>query len=54
MTCAVCSGAVEKAICSLRGVCRATVSLTQAVAEVHFDPSAIGQVGEGGRHLALP
>ena len=45
MTCAVCSGAVEKAIRSLPGVTKATVSLTQAVAEVHFNPGVTKPVG---------
>ncbi|MEW5313937.1 MAG: hypothetical protein WDW38_005467 [Sanguina aurantia] len=41
MTCAACSGSVEGVLCSLVGVSRATVSLTQAQAEVHYDSALI-------------
>ncbi len=34
MTCAACSGAVERALLAINGVVRASVSLTQGVAEV--------------------
>lgn len=39
MTCSACSGAVEKALGSIKGVSRASVSLTQSAAEVHLEHS---------------
>lgn len=41
MTCAACSGAVEKQVGGLEGVISVSVSLTQGEAEVQFDPSRI-------------
>lgn len=53
MTCAACSGSVEGVLCSLVGVSKATVSLTQAQAEVHYD-SALIQPVSGDHHRKLP
>ena len=39
MTCSACTSAVEKALTSVKGVSRASVSLTQSAAEIHLDPS---------------
>lgn len=41
MTCSACSTAVEKALRSLKGVVKASVSLTQGEAEVHVDSGII-------------
>jgi len=41
MTCAACSGAVERALTSADGVSSASVSLTAGVAEVTYDPAAV-------------
>ncbi|KAG1659065.1 hypothetical protein FOA52_012066 [Chlamydomonas sp. UWO 241] len=41
MTCAACSGAVEKALSNVPGVAKANVALLQEVAEIEFDPSQV-------------
>ena len=43
MTCAACVSSVEKAVCSLSGVERASVSLMTNSLEIEYDPNALSQ-----------
>lgn len=44
MHCSACSAAVEQALCGIRGVGRASVSLTLRLAEVEYDASLTSPV----------
>ena len=49
MTCAACTSAVEGTLMRVRGVVKASVSLTQGEAEVQYDAAITKPVGYGRR-----